>query len=71
MEHVPATPVGDPPPDFDGQGEPDPDPDEVEGSYLGGALTCRNCSGTGGEPFDDGVTPCEHCDGEGYYWWRT
>lgn len=30
---------------------------------------CPNCHGTGGEPYDDGVTPCEHCDGEGYQWW--
>lgn len=31
---------------------------------------CPHCSGTGGEPLDDGCTPCEHCDGEGYQWWR-
>jgi DnaJ-class molecular chaperone len=31
---------------------------------------CPNCHGTGGEPYDDGVTPCEHCDGEGYEWWH-
>lgn len=32
-------------------------------------LTCPHCSGTGGEPLDDGITPCEYCDGEGYLWW--
>jgi DnaJ-class molecular chaperone len=31
--------------------------------------TCPNCHGTGGEPYDDGITPCEKCDGEGYLWW--
>jgi len=31
--------------------------------------TCKNCGGTGGEPYDDYITPCEECDGEGYYWW--
>lgn len=31
--------------------------------------TCRNCGGVGGEPYDDYCTPCEECDGEGYYWW--
>ena len=33
-------------------------------------LTCRHCSGTGGDPWNDGITPCEHCDGEGYEWWN-
>mgnify|MGYP001168822963 CR=1 FL=1 len=32
-------------------------------------LTCPHCSGTGGEPLDDGITPCEYCDGEGYLYW--
>lgn len=31
--------------------------------------TCRHCHGTGGDPWNDGITPCEHCDGEGYEWW--
>lgn len=33
-------------------------------------LTCDHCSGTGGEPMDDYITPCEQCDGEGYRWWE-
>lgn len=32
-------------------------------------LTCTHCSGTGGDPWNDGITPCEFCDGEGYEWW--
>ena len=32
--------------------------------------TCSHCSGTGGDPWNDGITPCEHCDGEGYEWWN-
>ena len=31
---------------------------------------CRYCGGTGGDPWNDGITPCEHCDGEGYEWWN-
>jgi len=34
-----------------------------------GDITCEHCSGTGGDPWNDGITPCEHCDGEGYRWW--
>jgi hypothetical protein len=33
-------------------------------------LTCTHCSGTGGDPWNGGITPCEHCDGEGYEWWN-
>lgn len=33
-------------------------------------VTCQFCSGTGGDPWNDGITPCEHCDGEGYEWWK-
>ena len=33
-------------------------------------LTCTHCSGTGGDPWNDGITPCEECDGEGYRWWE-
>lgn len=32
--------------------------------------TCSHCHGTGGDPWNDGITPCEHCDGEGYEWWQ-
>ena len=32
-------------------------------------LTCPHCGGSGGEPLDDGCTPCEYCDGEGYQYW--
>ena len=31
--------------------------------------TCQNCRGTGVDPWNDGILPCEECDGEGYYWW--
>jgi DnaJ-class molecular chaperone len=31
--------------------------------------TCSACSGTGGDPWNDGILPCEECDGEGYLWW--
>ncbi len=30
---------------------------------------CEYCAGTGGDRWDDGVTRCQHCDGEGYKWW--
>ena len=55
------------PVDFDGQSD---DAGDDDGGY-GMRNFCRHCSGTGGEPFDDFVTPCSHCDGEGYHWWRT
>lgn len=32
-------------------------------------LTCPVCAGTGGDPWNDGILPCEHCDGEGYLWY--
>lgn len=32
--------------------------------------TCQYCSGTGGNPWDDGITPCQKCNGEGYEWWN-
>jgi len=31
---------------------------------------CDYCSGTGGNPWDDGITPCPECDGEGYRWFE-
>lgn len=31
--------------------------------------TCEACAGSGGDPMNDGITPCEVCDGEGYKWW--
>lgn len=31
---------------------------------------CEACSGTGGDPYNDGCLPCEYCDGEGYKWWQ-
>ena len=34
-------------------------------------LTCEHCSGTGGDPWNDGVVPCPECDGEGYKWWMA
>lgn len=33
-------------------------------------VTCRFCDGTGGDPWNDGITHCPECDGEGYAWWR-
>ena len=33
-------------------------------------MVCPRCHGTGGEPMDDGITPCEHCEGEGYEYWK-
>ena len=32
--------------------------------------TCEYCGGSGGDPLDDGITPCPECDGEGYRWWE-
>lgn len=29
---------------------------------------CERCGGTGGEPMDDFITPCEWCDGTGFKW---
>lgn len=34
------------------------------------SATCPVCLGSGGDPWNDGVTPCEYCDGEGYEWWN-
>lgn len=34
------------------------------------AATCEHCLGSGGNPLDDGITPCKRCDGEGYEWWN-
>ena len=31
--------------------------------------TCPYCGGDGGDPLNDYVLPCPHCDGEGYLWW--
>jgi hypothetical protein len=32
--------------------------------------TCRQCDGTGGDRWNDGILPCPACDGEGYEWWN-
>jgi hypothetical protein len=32
-------------------------------------LTCPECSGTGGDPYNDYCTPCEFCGGEGLMYW--
>lgn len=34
-----------------------------------GDRACTYCSGTGGDPWNDGILPCPECDGEGYLWW--
>jgi len=30
---------------------------------------CPECGGTGENKWDDGITACDYCDGEGYLWW--
>lgn len=30
---------------------------------------CPACAGTGRDPWNDYILPCEHCDGEGTAWW--
>jgi phytoene dehydrogenase-like protein len=35
----------------------------------GGPDTCPHCAGTGGDPYNDYILPCEYCDGEGVRWW--
>lgn len=47
------------PEDFEDEFEPQED------------LTCEYCSGSGGNPWDDHITPCPKCDGEGHERWRT
>lgn len=47
-----------------------PDDDHWDDDDRPTDLTCKHCSGTGGDPWNDGITPCEHCDGEGYEWWN-
>ncbi len=42
--------------------------DDDDFELSDGMCTC--CSGTGGDPSNDGITPCPECDGEGYAWWR-
>jgi hypothetical protein len=32
--------------------------------------TCRECDGTGGDRWNDGILPCPACDGQGYEWWK-
>ena len=44
--------------------------DDWDGDDTPRDLTCRACSGAGGDPWNDGITPCEACDGEGYEWWQ-
>ena len=34
-------------------------------------LTYEYCSGTGGNPWDDYITQCPRCDGEGYKYWEA
>ena len=43
----------------------DPDDEPVENGGF-----CPKCDGSGRNRFDDGLTDCEHCDGEGYEWWK-
>lgn len=31
--------------------------------------TCEACYGTGNNLWDDGITRCKKCGGEGYKWW--
>lgn len=52
-----------------GRLEPEREEDDWDGDDSPRDLTCTHCSGTGGDPWNDGITPCEHCDGEGYEWW--
>ena len=58
------------------QGVGRPGPEREEDDYWDDEdgqerdTTCKHCSGTGGDPWNDGITPCEHCDGEGYEWWN-
>lgn len=35
-----------------------------------GYATCPECDGTGDNKWDDGITPCDYCNGEGYLWWE-
>ena len=32
--------------------------------------TRRECDGSGGDRWSDGILPCPACDGEGYEWWK-
>lgn len=41
-----------------------------DGDRSGDDRTCPACSGTGGDPMNDYILPCEYCDGEGYLWWE-
>jgi hypothetical protein len=40
--------------------------EEAEGENV----NCEYCGGDGGDPWNDGITECPECDGEGYYWWK-
>lgn len=46
--------------------EDDEDYDDFDGEEV---TVCPACNGSGGDPWNDGCLPCEHCDGEGYQWW--
>ena len=50
----------------------DPIPKEVWDDYFDDEpdRTCTYCGGDGGDPWNDGITECPECDGEGYRWWE-
>jgi hypothetical protein len=43
------------------------EPDEDSEGQADLPLTCQACGGTGQ---DVDLTPCQECDGEGFYYWR-
>lgn len=51
----------------------EPDDDDWDGEDLDARRAdgfCPSCGGSGRDDWSDGIMPCEHCDGEGYAWWR-
>lgn len=44
--------------------------DDWDGESGRRDITCSECSGTGGDRWNDFITPCQFCDGEGVRWWE-
>jgi DnaJ-class molecular chaperone len=43
--------------------------DYYDGEDIDRDATCPDCGGSGCDSWES-FMPCQHCDGEGYEWWR-
>jgi DnaJ-class molecular chaperone len=44
--------------------------DEQDDEPVENGGFCPKCGGSGRDDYSDGLMDCEHCDGEGYEWWK-